>query len=115
MDLIEAMKATDRRSQAGFTMIELMVTLGILAMLAAVVLFAIGSSRNNAARASCRTDRATLLTAAAARDANELVYAGTGGTIESYLQSQPYYFSVVGDTVTRIKVDHVSTALCSYP
>lgn len=78
----------------GFTLIELLIVIVVLGILAAVVVFSLGSVTKNAAQASCAADVATVTTAAAAYNANNAAFpttfgqllTGTGGP---YLQSQP--------------------------
>ncbi|MCB0963403.1 MAG: prepilin-type N-terminal cleavage/methylation domain-containing protein [Acidimicrobiales bacterium] len=53
-------------SAKGFTLIELLVVIVILGVLAAVVIFAVGSVRDRAETNACKTDTKTLKTAIAA-------------------------------------------------
>ncbi|MFN8017445.1 MAG: prepilin-type N-terminal cleavage/methylation domain-containing protein [Acidimicrobiales bacterium] len=50
-------------SAKGFTLIELLVVIVILGVLAAVVIFAVGSVRDRAQKNACKTDAKTLKTA----------------------------------------------------
>lgn len=61
------------RGQSGFTLIELLVVIAILAILAGVVVFAVGNSTQNAKVAACKTERSAIITAIeAANVANEV-------------------------------------------
>jgi prepilin-type N-terminal cleavage/methylation domain-containing protein len=67
------LKRLQARSGSGFTLIELLVVIAILAILAGVVVFAVGNSTDNANVAACKTERASLITAhKAAVTANEV-------------------------------------------
>ena len=59
-----------RPLQAGFTLIELLIVVVILAILAAIVVFAVGGSRANALASSCKADAKSLETALEAWKAN---------------------------------------------
>jgi len=56
----------------GFTLIELLVVIVILGILAAVVIFAVGSVRKRAQVNACKTDTKTLKTAIVAWNADYL-------------------------------------------
>jgi prepilin-type N-terminal cleavage/methylation domain-containing protein len=60
------------REEAGFTLIELMIVIVILAILAGIVLFAVGGVTDRGTVAACKTDLATVSTAV------EAYYAKTG-------------------------------------
>jgi prepilin-type N-terminal cleavage/methylation domain-containing protein len=52
--VIEALNK--KRGEEGFTLIELLIVIVILGILAAIVVFAVGTTGQNAAAASCRAD-----------------------------------------------------------
>ncbi len=64
MDMIK--KRAAMRGQSGFTLVELLVAVAILAVLAGTAVFAVGSLTDNATTAACDTEAKTVKTAAAA-------------------------------------------------
>ena len=52
-----------KRDQGGFTLIELLIVIIILAILAAIVVFAVGSTNTNAIASSCNADAKSVETA----------------------------------------------------
>ena len=74
----------------GFTLIELLIVIVVLGILAAVVVFSLGSVTKNAARASCQTDVASVNTAEAAYLAQNGAYSiDKTQLIGAYLQTWP--------------------------
>jgi len=71
--------------ERGFTLIELLVVIAVLAILAAVVIFNIIGVRQNASSTSCKTDLATVQSAA------EAYRVDTGGYATSIDQLVPTY------------------------
>lgn len=93
---IESMKKkVAARGQGGFTLIELLVVIAILAILAGVVVFAVGNSTNNAKLVACRTERSAIITAVAAANTSNLVNT-TAETYKAYLKTTPKYFTQAG-------------------
>lgn len=78
----------EARGQGGFTLIELLVVIAILAILAGVVVFAVGNSAKNAKLAACKTERASIITAWEAAYADSLA-DGSAFTDTSYAAHLP--------------------------
>jgi len=51
---------TEKRKEEGFTLIELLIVIVILGILAAIVVFAVGSTGKNAAASACNADAKSL-------------------------------------------------------
>jgi type II secretion system protein G len=85
--------------EQGFTLIELLIVIVVLGILAAVVVFSLGSVTGKSAVAACQADGATVNTAIAAYYANNGAYPTTQANLTStvaatsvggpYIQSWP--------------------------
>ena len=91
-------KRAAARGQGGFTLIELLVVIAILAILAGVVVFAVGNSTDNAKVSACKTEFGAIKTAiAAAETANEV--ESTTEDPDDYMESNNQeYFDWGGST-----------------
>ena len=90
-------KRVQQRGQGGFTLIELLVVIAILAILAGVVVFAVGSSTKNAEVSACKTEKASVITAIAAADtANKVNAANFYEQPSAYLKGTQKYFTITG-------------------
>ncbi len=109
-------KRIDQRGQGGFTLIELLVVIAILAILAGVVVFAVGKSTDNAKVSSCKTELAAAKTAiAAAKTANEVNTAASAEAPFSYLDgyADAKYITVTSGSVTSASGTWAPTAVAN--
>lgn len=85
-------KRMAQRGEGGFTLIELLVVIAILAILAGVVVFAVGNSTTNAKASACKTEAGSIITANEAAKTSNLVNT-TREDPAAYLSSALVYFS----------------------
>ena len=95
---------TAKRDEAGFTLIELLIVIIILGVLAAIVVFAIGSTRDDAVANACKTDLNSMELSAEAYNTKNGEYPATeagllaededgeptGGLLKSLPESDDY-------------------------
>lgn len=67
-------KRLDESGEAGFTLIELLIVIVILGILAGIVVFAVGNSKQEATTAACDANKKTVSTAAEAYKAKNGTY-----------------------------------------
>ena len=92
---------------AGFTLIELLIVIVILGILAAIVVFAIGSTRGDAVSNSCKTDYKSIELAIEAFYTKNGSYPtqaqlgdGTSTLLKAYPSSSDYGFTTSGSAIT---------------
>jgi len=102
-----------QRGQAGFTLIELLVVIAILAILAGVVVFAVGNSTKNAEVAGCKTERGSIITSWQAAKASNAIN-NTSETYTNYLSTSPKYFDNISAAgATRINTGSADATGCA--
>ena len=93
-------------SDEGFTLIELLIVIVILGILAGIVVFAVGSARDDSVASSCKADIKTVNTAAEAYKAKNGSYpsqaalTAAGGTLRTYPTSTEYTITYTAATGT---------------
>ncbi len=101
MDMIK--KRAAMRGQGGFTLVELLVAVAILAILAGVAVFAVGNLTSQSGVAACRTEGDTLRTAAQSAEV-------TGDPVSTYLEGTLKYFNAAtGARINTAEVPDVVT------
>ena len=97
-------REVSQESEGGFTLIELLIVIVVLGILAAVVVFSLGSVTGNAAKSACQTDVASVNTAEAAYNAQTGTYTAVqGNLVPAYITTFPsssHYTITIVDTGT---------------
>ena len=80
-----------RRSEDGFTLIELLIVIVVLGILAGIVVFGVGTFRDDAVQAACDADAKTVSVAAEAHNAKEGSYPANIAEMvtEGYMKTAP--------------------------
>ena len=108
--------------EKGFTLVELLVVIVILGILAAVVVFAVGGSEEDANLKACIAERNTVEAAVEAYNAQVGNYpssasqmiTGTGdGKQGQVLRRTPTYWTTSGGSVGRTNLDKIAAAKCN--
>jgi type II secretion system protein G len=98
--------------ERGFTLVELLVVIVILGILAAVVVFAVGGTTDNAQRSACKAELNTVESAVEAFNSSLGVYPTSadqqvhppndadGNPVGRFLRSAPKWHTVGGQDVT---------------
>jgi general secretion pathway protein G len=90
----------ERRTDAGFTLVELLVVVVILGVLAAVVVFAVGGATDRAKDSACAAERSSLETAIEAYRASSTEYPASFDDLTEgenrFLRSDPTLYRLSG-------------------
>ena len=100
-----------RAEEGGFTLIELLIVIIILGILAAIVVFAVGNTRNDAVANACKTDKQAVQLSAESVKAKTGAYGdqaslsdpAQGGLLKTYPTSPDY-------TITYNQTDGSATS-----
>jgi general secretion pathway protein G len=120
-------RLTEKRDEQGYTLIEILIVVIVLAILAAIVVFALGSTRADALHSECATTEKSLEWAAevvhtktgsypqgtvvAATSPNPLVAPASGAMLKTYPTSPDYSFTYVGNTDAQGNTSYVLNVL----
>jgi prepilin-type N-terminal cleavage/methylation domain-containing protein len=105
-----------RDAEGGFTLIELLIVIVILGVLAAVAVFALSGSSADSKKAACKSDVATVQTAADAYYAKNGSQAGTSdATGIAALVTAGYLRSAPSSTAYTITYTYATGAVGSSP
>src|SRR3954454_9335152 len=79
-----------REEESGFTLIELLIVIIVLGILAAIVLFALGTFKSDSAASACKTDGKNVETAEVANFAKNNAYTSIANLVTAgYLKTSP--------------------------
>lgn len=73
--------------EGGFTLVELLVVIVILAILAAIVVFAVGGITDHGQTSACKSDEQALATAEESYFAQNSAYTDMTGLVPKYLHA----------------------------
>ena len=80
----------EKRNEEGFTLIELLIVIIVLGILAAIVVFAVGTTRDDASASACKTDvKSVQLSAEAMKTKNGSYPADPSTGSGALLKSMP--------------------------
>ena len=89
MSFVERVSAA-RREEEGFTLIELLIVIIVLGILAAIVLFSVGTFQSDSNTAACKADVRQVQTAATAYLAKNGSWPGSLSNLSTYLQTTSF-------------------------
>jgi general secretion pathway protein G len=106
---VKSVQATLRKrinsQNAGFTLIELLIVIVILGILAAIVVFAVGTATTDSKLSSCKADRKTLNVALEAYKAKVGTYPTTAQTSTANVLTPTYIKTWPGGASYSFSVD----------
>jgi prepilin-type N-terminal cleavage/methylation domain-containing protein len=99
------------RDEGGFTLIELLIVIIVLSILAAIVVYAVGTTGANAKAAACSADAKSFEAALEAYKAEVGMYPGQGtGVAPPTGTSSPNYYGLLGNGGQNWYINGVTTS-----
>jgi prepilin-type N-terminal cleavage/methylation domain-containing protein len=111
----EKMRARHATGEGGFTLVELIVVIAILAILSAIVVFAVGGITDKGQTSACKTDRQAIETAEEAYYANQDpgAYTDMAGLVPKYLHEASTYYDVNPNAAGSYDITPVAGGKCT--